>query len=71
MKYALCGALLAAIVAGAYYSGYSVGSRDARIEYVEKEVIKYVEIENKRADIYSSANITRDNALQLLHDGKL
>lgn len=71
MKYAIYGAFLAIAFIGTYYSGYSIGRRDARIEYVEKEVIKYVEVEAKKSDIYSAPNITRDNALQLLHNGKL
>ena len=71
MRYAICGAFLAIVIGGAYYSGYSIGSRDARIEYVEKEVVKYVEVEAKKSNIYSAPNITRDSALQLLNDGKL
>lgn len=71
MKYAIYGAFLAIAFIGTYYSGYSIGRRDARIEYVEKEVIKYVEVEAKKSDIYSAPNITRDNALRLLHNGKL
>ena len=41
-RYAVLGIMLALVVAGAYWSGYAVGSRDVKIEYVvrEKEVIK-------------------------------
>lgn len=65
------GIMLALVVAGAYWSGYAVGSRDVKIEYVvrEKEVIKYVE--NKKADIYVKPNASRIDLLQLMHDGKL
>lgn len=65
------GIMLALVVAGAYWSGYAVGSRDVKIEYVvrEKEVIKYVE--KKKADIYVKPNASRIDLLQLMHDGKL
>lgn len=71
MKYALLGIILAAAIAGAYYSGYAVGSRDVKIEYVvkEKEVIKYVE--KKKAEIYSAPNAGRDLLLKRLHNGEL
>lgn len=71
MKYALLGIILAAAIAGAYYSGYAVGSRDVKIEYVvqEKEVIKYVE--KKKAEIYSAPNAQRDDLVRLFNDGKL
>lgn len=70
-KYAICGALLAAIVGGAYYSGYSIGKRDVRIEYItqEKEVIKYVEKE--KAKIYSSPNANVNTLIGLFNNGKL
>lgn len=63
--------MLALVAAGAYWSGYAVGSRDVKIEYVvrEKEVIKYVE--KKKADIYVKPNASRIDLLQLMHDGKL
>lgn len=65
------GIMLALVVAGAYWSGYAVGSRDVKIEYVvrEKEVIEYVE--KKKADIYVKPNASRIDLLQLMHDGKL
>lgn len=70
-RYAVLGIMLALVVAGAYWSGYAVGSRDVKIEYVvrEKEVIKYVE--NKKADIYVKPNASRIDLLQLMYDGKL
>lgn len=70
-RYAILGVILALAVAGSYYSGYAVGSRDVKIEYVikEKEVIRYVE--KKRADIYVKPNVGRVDLLQLMHNGKL
>ena len=71
MKYALLGIILAATIAGAYYSGYAVGSRDVKIEYVvkEKEVIKYVEKE--KAIIHSKPNATREQILELMRRNML
>lgn len=71
MKYAIYGALLAAVVCGAYYSGYSIGKRDVRIEYItkEKEVVKYVEAEKNK--IYSVPVDTPDNLIRLFNDGVL
>lgn len=70
-RYAVLGIMLALVVAGAYWSGYAVGSRNVKIEYAvrEKEVIKYVE--KKKADIYVKPNASRIDLLQLMHDGKL
>jgi hypothetical protein len=71
MRYAIGGIILAAVVAGAYYSGYSVGKRDVRIEYItqEKEVIKYVEKE--KAKIYSTPNADTNTLIGLFNAGKL
>ena len=71
MKYAICGALLGLAIAGAYYSGYAVGSRNIRIEYItkEKEVVKYVE--KKKAQIYSTPSANRDNLIGLFNANKL
>ena len=71
MKYAICGALLAAVVCGAYYSGYSIGKRDVRIEYIaqEKEVVKYVEKE--KAKIYSTPAAVPADLIRLFNSGKL
>ncbi len=71
MKYAICGALLAAIVGGAYYSGYSIGKRDVKIEYItqEKEVVKYVEKE--KAKIYSTPAAAPSDIIRLFNNGKL
>ena len=71
MKYAICGALLAAIVGGAYYSGYSIGKRDVKIEYItqEKEVVKYVEKE--KAKIYSTPAAVPTDLIRLFNSGKL
>lgn len=69
-RYAICGVIFCAIVGGAYYLGYNAGSSNTRVEYVEKqvEVIKYVEVE--RGKIHSSPNISRDNAVRMLHEGQ-
>lgn len=78
MRYAICGVILAVIIAGAYYSGYSIGSRDVRIECAnketeiviqEKEVIKYVE--KQKDKIYSSPNANPDSLVRLFNEGKL
>lgn len=71
MRYAICGALLGLAIAGAYYSGYAVGSRNVRIEYItkEKEVVKYVEAEKNK--IYSVPVNTPDNLIRLFNEGKL
>ena len=70
MKYAVICIVFCAVLAGAYYLGYSSGANNTRIEYVEKqvEVIKYVEVE--RGKIYSSPNIGRDIAVRMLHEGQ-
>lgn len=71
MKYAICCVVLVATVIGAYFSGYSVGSRDVRIEYITKEVevIKYVE--KKKAKIHSSPAAIPSDLIRLFHEGKL
>lgn len=71
MKYAIYGALLTAVVCGAYYSGYSIGKRDVRIEYItqEKEVVKYVEKE--KAKIYSTPAAVPSDIIRLFNDGVL
>lgn len=71
MKYAICGALLGLAVLGAYYSGYAVGSRDVKIEYVTKEVevIKYVD--KQKDKIYSSPAAVPADLVRLFNDGKL
>lgn len=78
MRYAVCGVVLALIIAGAYYSGRSIGLRDARIECAnkekeviiqEKEVVKYVE--KQKDKIYSLPANTPDNLIRLFNEGKL
>ena len=71
MKYAICGALLGIAVLGVYYSGYAVGSRNVKIEYItqEKEVIKYVE--KQKAKIYSSPAAVPADLVRLFNDGVL
>lgn len=70
-KYALLGIILAFAVLGAYYSGYAIGSRDVKIEYVvqEKEVIKYVSKE--KAIIQSKPNAGRDELLERMYNCEL
>ena len=64
-------ALLAIAIVGSYCSGYAVGSRNVKIEYItkEKEVIKYVE--KKKAQIYSSPIADVDSLIRLFDQGKL
>ena len=71
MRYVVCGALLGLAIAGSYYSGYAIGSRDVKIEYVEKkvEVIKYVE--KQKDKIYSSPIANPDSLVRLFNEGKL
>jgi hypothetical protein len=71
MRYVVCGALLALAIAGVYYSGYAVGSRNVKIEYItqEKEVIKYVEKQKNK--IYSSPSADADSIIRLFNSGKL
>lgn len=71
IKYAFIGIVIVALLAGTYWSGYSTGSADRKIEYIEKEVIKYVESNKKTSAIYSAPNINRDTALRLFNDGML
>jgi hypothetical protein len=71
MKYAICGALLAAAILGAYCSGYAVGSRNVKIEYItqEKEVVKYVE--KQKGKIYSSPTAVPTDLIRLFNEGTL
>jgi hypothetical protein len=78
IKYAIYVVIFSAFVIGAYYSGYSVGSRDIQIECAnkkteiiiqEKEVIKYVEKEKDK--IYSRPNAAPSNLVKLFNEGKL
>lgn len=71
VRYALVIALFIVIVCGAYYSGYSAGASNTKIEYVtkEKEVVKYVAKE--KAIIHSKPNATRDELLERMRSGEL
>lgn len=71
MRYVVSGVILALAIAGAYYSGYAVGSRDVKIEYVTKEVevIKYVD--KQKDKIHSLPINTPDDLIRLFNDGKL
>lgn len=70
VKYAVCLVVFILVVGGAYCAGYSVGSSDAKVEYVTKEVVRYVEIDKAKSAIYSTANISRDTALRMYADNK-
>ena len=54
-----------------YYSGYAVGSRDVRIEYVTKEVEVVRYVDKKKAKIYSSPAAVPADLIKLFNDGKL
>lgn len=71
IKYAVFIFIFIAILGGAYYSGYRVGSSDTKVEYVTKEieVIKYVD--KKKADIYSKPNLDKSALIKLMYDNKL
>ena len=71
MKYAIFSALFGLAVCGAYYSGYAVGSRNVRIEYItkEKQVVKYVE--KKKAQIYSTPSAVPSDLIWLFNANKL
>lgn len=71
VKYAIYLLIFAFIVGGAYCSGYAVGSANTKVEYITKEVIKYVEIDKAKSAIYSAPNINRDTALRLYSENKL
>ena len=71
MKYAVCCALLAIAILCSYYSGYAVGSRDVRIEYVTKEVEVVRYVDKKKAKIYSSPAAVPADLIKLFNDGKL
>lgn len=70
VRYAFYLFIFALIVGGAYCAGYRVGSSDTKVEYVTKEVIKYVETDKAKSAIYSSPNISRNTALRLYAENK-
>lgn len=70
-KYAILGVVLAAILLGTYYLGYSAGANNTRVEYVTKEVEVVRYVSNKKSDIYSKPNASRDALLKLMHANKL
>lgn len=70
VKYAFYLLIFAFVVGGAYWTGHRVGSSDAKVEYVTKEVIKYVEVEKEKSAIYSAPNIDRDTALRMYAENK-
>ena len=70
-KYAILGVVLAAILLGTYYLGYSAGANNTRVEYVTKEVEVVRYVSNKKSDIYSKPNASRTALLKLMQDNKL
>lgn len=70
VKYAVYLLVFAFIVGGAYYSGYAVGSANTKVEYITKEVIKYVEIDKAKSAIYSSPHAGRDTLLRMYSENK-
>lgn len=70
VKYAFFVGIFLLVIGGTYYTGYRVGSADTKIEYIEKEVIKYVEVEKAKSTIYSSANLSRDILLRMYSENK-
>jgi len=70
VKYAVFLFVFIVILGGAYWAGYRVGSSDTKVEYVTKEVVKYVEVEKEKSAIYSAPNIDRDTALRMYAENK-
>ena len=70
-KYAIGVLILCAVIGGVYYLGYSAGSNKRQIEYVTKEVEVVRYVNNKKSDIYSKPNASRDALLKLMYDNKL
>lgn len=70
-KYAILGVVLAAILLGAYYLGYSAGTNNTRVEYVTKEVEVVRYVDKKKSSIYSKPNASRTALLKLMQDNKL
>jgi hypothetical protein len=70
VKYAVFLFVFIVILGGAYWAGYRVGSSDTKVEYVTKEVVKYVEVEKEKSAIYSAPNINRDTALRMYSENK-
>lgn len=71
VKYAVFLFVFIVILGGAYWAGYRVGSSDTKVEYVTKEVIKYVEVEKEKSAIYSKPNATREQLLDLMKKNML
>lgn len=63
--------LVLAIAAISAFSGYLYGKSRVKLQIVEKqtEVIKYVA--QKRAKIQAEPNASRDELIELMHNGKL
>lgn len=70
IRYAVYLVIFILIVGGAYCAGYRVGGSDTRVEYVTKEVVRYVETDKAKSAIYSSPNAGRDTLLRLYSDNK-
>lgn len=71
MKYAILVIVSLLAGLGIYYSGYVAGKHNAELKVITEkvEVVKYVE--KQKAKIYSTADISRDSALQLFNDNIL
>lgn len=65
IRYAVFIFIFVFILGGAYCAGYHVGSSDTKVEYVVKEVVKRVEVEKKKSEIYSKPNLNRDSLLRM------
>lgn len=70
VKYALVITLFIAVIGGTYYSGYSAGSDNTRVEYVTQKIVEYVEVDKKKSDIYAASNADRDTLLKLYTSNK-
>lgn len=70
VKYAFYLLIFAFVVGGAYCAGYAVGSANTKIEYITKEVVRYVEVDKAKSAIYSSPNASRNTLLRLYTDNK-
>ena len=71
VRYAVYLLVFAFVVGGAYCSGYAVGSANTKVEYITKDVIKYVEIDKAKSEIYSKPNATREQLLDLMKNNML
>lgn len=71
MKYVVYFIILGIIIAGSYFSGYSSGKAQSRIEYITKEVEVVRYVDKKKSEIYSAPNVGRSELLVRLRRGEL